>query len=98
MIALKKKTQPKQAWIIHGFRGKPEQAAQLTSLGFFLSFGFNHNEKSLQKTPPDKIFLETDDSNYTIQDVYRKAALILNISVQDLVQQIEQNIESNFYF
>ena len=34
--------------ILHGFRGKPQQAEQLIEHGFFLSFGINHNAESLK--------------------------------------------------
>ncbi|MCL2650815.1 MAG: TatD family hydrolase [Candidatus Azobacteroides sp.] len=92
MIDFKKKMQPKQPWIIHGFRGKPEQAIQLTTLGFYLSFGFNYNEESIKRIPIEKLFLETDDSDCTIQTIYQKTAKVLGISEQNLIQQIEQNI------
>ena len=29
LIAIKKQIQPQQTWILHGFRGKPQQAVQL---------------------------------------------------------------------
>ena len=32
--------------IIHGFRGKPELARQLTAAGFFLSLGARYNPAS----------------------------------------------------
>jgi len=92
MVDFKKKTQPRQAWIIHGFRGKPEQAIQLTNLGFYLSFGLNYNEESLKKIPMERLFLETDDSDCDIQTLYQKAAKILRIPEQKLVQQIGENV------
>ena len=35
LLALRKERAPKQPWIWHGFRGKPEQAKQLLQKGFF---------------------------------------------------------------
>ena len=95
IIDFKKKTQAKQAWIIHGFRGKPEQAMQLINLGFYLSFGLNYNEESIKRIPIEKLFLETDDSDCDIQTVYQQAAKTLGISEQNLIQQIEQNVSGN---
>lgn len=39
------------AWIIHGFRGKPQLASQLLAQGFTLSFGLRHNPQALALTP-----------------------------------------------
>jgi len=37
-----------QPWILHGFRGKPEQAKQIMAKGIFLSFGHQYNIDSLR--------------------------------------------------
>ncbi len=92
IIYLRKKVQPKQAWIVHGFRGKPEQAIQLVNHGFYLSFGFNYNEKTIQNVSIEKLFLETDEDSCDIQTVYQKTAKALGISEQNLIQQIERNV------
>lgn len=47
---------PRVMTIIHGFRGKPELARQLTSAGFFLSLGARHNPASA----PFALFRESD--------------------------------------
>jgi len=92
IILLKKKIQPKQAWIIHGFRGKPQQAKQLIEQGFYLSFGLNFNEQTIQNIPIERIFLETDDSGCDIRTIYKSAARALNIPEENLIRQIEKNI------
>lgn len=61
--------------IIHAFRGKPEQAAQLLKAGFLLSFGPHFNPESLRLTPPEKRFFETDDSGNSIEEVARLQSL-----------------------
>ena len=96
IIAFKKRLQPKQPWIIHGFRGKPEQAFRFIQSGLFLSFGFNYNEDAIKIVPPEKIFLETDNSAHTIQVVYEKVAATLNIEGEKLIRQIETNVKSVF--
>ncbi len=92
MILFKKNIKPQQTWIIHGFRGKPQQAKQLIEQGFFLSFGFRYNEETLQNIPIDRLFLETDDSDQDIQTVYKNAVKVLGIPEERLVKQIEKNI------
>lgn len=61
IITLKKLWKPTQPWIIHGFRGKPQLAAELIRHGFYLSFGRRYNPESLQSTPVGRILRETDD-------------------------------------
>jgi len=92
IIAFKKKYSPKQAWIIHGFRGKAQQAKQLTDNGFFLSFGFNYNEESIKNIPIKRVLFETDDSNYHIRTIYKKAAGTLGISEERLINEVEKNV------
>ena len=92
IIACRKKHAPKQFWIIHGFRGNPQQAKQLTDNGFFLSFGFNYNEKSIKNIPMERVFFETDDSGRDIRDIYKKAAGTLGISIDNLIREVETNI------
>ena len=98
MIFFKKESRPIQAWIIHGFRGKPQQAKQLTEQGFYFSFGFNYNEQSLQNVPIERIFFETDDSGCDIRTIYRNAAKTLNISEKNLIRKIEENIRNTKIF
>ncbi|MDR0232504.1 MAG: TatD family hydrolase [Dysgonamonadaceae bacterium] len=96
MVFFKKKSNPTQAWIIHGFRGKPQQAKQLIEQGFYLSFGLHYNEQSLQNIPIEKVFFETDDSDCDIRTIYKNAAKTLNISEKNLIRQIEENVNSCF--
>lgn len=70
IIRLKKLYKPKQAWIIHGFRGNSETASMLLKNGFFLSFGEHFNNKSVCIVPNDCIYYETDESNLSITDIY----------------------------
>lgn len=60
--------------VVHGFRGKPELAAELLKEGFFLSFGPTYNAEALRLCPQAKRFMETDDSGWTISQVAEKQA------------------------
>ena len=71
--------------VFHGFRGKPEQAAQLMDKGYYLSFGPKFNAESLKLAYKEKrMFLETDDSGTDITGVYESAGKALNISPTDI--------------
>lgn len=93
IIAIKRNIKPSTAWIIHGFRGKPEQAAQLLKEGFYLSYGEKFNAESLAATPPSRLFIESDTSSLPIKDIYKNVADILGISTEALATQIAENIE-----
>jgi len=96
IIALKKEMQPQQNWIIHGFRGKPQQMKQLIQQGFYLSFGLFFNEETIRLIPKDRLFLETDEANISIQDIYQKVSESTNITVENLLIQIEKNFKNCF--
>ena len=76
IMAMKKRMQPKQAWIIHGFRGKPELAKQLLKMGFALSFGEKFNPLSVEVTPLHQLCIETDVSCMRIEDIYHNISEI----------------------
>ena len=75
LFELKKHLNPQQKWIIHGFRGKPQLAEQALKAGCYLSFGEHFNPESVRITPSGKLFVETDESELSIEEIYR---LILN--------------------
>lgn len=84
LIQLRKKLEPKQVWIIHGFRGKPQMAEQLLNAGFYLSFGDKFNPASIQATPSDRILIETDESETTIEELYMAICTLKKCEIDDL--------------
>ncbi len=88
-------------WIIHGFKGSAELGMQLINKGIYLSFGnaFFHHEKTakcLEEIPIEYCFLETDDEDVCIEDVYQKAAEIKNVPVEQLAASMEKNLKAVF--
>nr|WP_225587515.1 TatD family hydrolase [Methylomonas fluvii] len=103
LIQIKKSTlNTKIPWIIHGFNGKPALADQLTRHGFYLSFGAAlldprcHAGKALSRTPADRLFLETDTANVSIDAIYAAAAKMLGLDIATLRQQILSNFKRVF--
>ncbi|GAB1416605.1 hypothetical protein MASR2M117_20110 [Paludibacter sp.] len=84
LIRLKKQMNPKQAWIVHGFRGKPALARQITDAGMFVSFGEKFNPESVRATPIDKILVESDESNVPIQELYLTIATAKGCEIREL--------------
>lgn len=102
LLQLKKRFAPIQAWVIHGFTGKPELAQQLLHHGCFLSFGkaLLHNryaQLSLAATPNEQLFLETDAAlDISISEIYSAAAKILKLDIPTLQRQIVANFDRVF--
>lgn len=95
LIALKKRLRPIVPMIIHGFNKKLEMAQQLVNQGFYLSFGAAvlKSEKvalALEKTQAP-FFLETDEADVDIKEIYTKVAEIKKISVDELKDVIFAN-------
>ena len=97
ILAVKKEFQPKQAWIWHGFRGKPEQAKQMLDKGLYLSFGEFYSDEAMRVVPDDRLFLETDDSELDIEDILYRAAQVRGVEVEVLRETIRRNIQNVFF-
>lgn len=96
-VLLAKKRHPKvKAWIIHGFRGGEQTAVQYLQKGFFLSFGSKFNPEGLKVCPLDRLFLETDEGEECISDLYERVSQIRGVSMDELEQQVESNFRILF--
>jgi len=96
-----KKLKPKMPWLVHGFRGSKELAAQLLSKGIYLSFWFDfimrpESAGLLKSLPTGRIFLETDGADADIKAIYGKVAGDLDISVEELKKIILSNFKEFF--
>lgn len=91
------KLKPDTPWILHGYTGGPLLTKQLAQRGFYFSFGkslFNPKSKSIESLrwlPLDRIFLETDEFQGNVEEIYRKAAVLKEISPELLKQEIWNN-------
>lgn len=102
ILAEKKRAQPRQPWIFHGF-AKPENVAlPLLKADCYLSFGAALLKKdhpaqtALKHCPPERFFLETDDEALSIREVYHQAAVLLNLPEQAVRQQVWSNFQRVF--
>lgn len=90
-----------QAVIFHGVNHKGIDS--LWSAGHFVSFGKallnpkSEASKAIQHVPSDSYFLETDDdATVTIQEIYTAAATYRRQSIDQTIQEINQNFRSIF--
>lgn len=91
VIALYKKYKPRQAWVLHGFRGNSHQAFLLQKMGLYLSFGLKHNVDALAACCIDLMFLETDEGKESIATLYNQVACLKNKDISDLKKKMLHN-------
>jgi len=101
LLAIRNKTKPNIPWIFHGYNGNILTAKLLIDKGCYLSFGQQilksvKIQEVLKSMPLDKLFLETDNSQEKIEDIYQKAADLHHICILDLKKQIEENFNTIF--
>lgn len=101
ILVLKKQTKSTVPWIFHGFSKKHTLANQLLKEDCFLSFGNAlltnlTTQETFKKVPITKIFLETDDKDIDIQEIYTKASQLKHVSLEFLEKQIEENFKKLF--
>jgi TatD DNase family protein len=101
IISIKKKFNITIPTIIHGFSKNKKTAKNLIDNGFYLSFGkyLIQNpalEEVFKSVPINKIFLETDSSNNSIESVYQLAAKCRNITLSELQNTITANFNAVF--
>jgi TatD DNase family protein len=83
--------------VLHNFNGNRHQIDSFLKLNTFFSVGkqlrnrYSKLNESLPYLPPERIFLETDDSIFKIIETYSLASDLLHIPLNDLKSQIKQN-------
>lgn len=84
LFSLRKKINPIQKWIIHGFRGKPQLAEQALKSGFDISFGEKFNIDAVKIVPAEHLFVETDESVLSVKQVYTSIAKIKQMEIEKI--------------
>ncbi len=97
LLVLKRELNPRVPWIVHGFRGKAQLALDLVRHGLYLSFGARYQEEALRQMPADRLFLETDESDSPISDLYERAAFIRGVTCDELMETVSRNVRSVFF-
>ena len=89
LLEIRKTTGASQLWIIHGYRNKNEQARQLMQHGIQISFGPRFNEGAMKLAwEKGMMWLETDESDCPIQEMYRIASECLEVPIEQIKEQI----------
>ncbi len=88
--------------IFHGFIGSWQQAERCIQRGYYLSFGARSlqspkTREVIAKMPQNLLFCETDDNtDITIEEIYRSVAEIRNTTAEELLKTIEENYKNLF--
>lgn len=102
IISLRKQLKPKQPWIFHGFNSSLNLMQQATEAGFWFSFGpailpeGSKAGKALEAVDKNRFFLETDDTQRAIEEIYAAAALRRHQPVEIIRKQIYNNFNNLF--
>lgn len=102
LLALYKKFHPRQAWIIHGYNNNKEILGQLLEHGFYISVGKkvfieqSNISRFLSFIPRNRLFIETDDSDFPLEKVYEETARIREMSLEELKTGVYGNFQQVF--
>lgn len=96
LLRLRKRLRPRMPWVIHGFRGKEQLAAEWVRHGLYLSFGAQFRAEALRAVPLDRLFLETDESLLPVAQVYARAAQARGMTADELAAAVRANVRAVF--
>ncbi|HKM93876.1 MAG TPA: TatD family hydrolase [Prolixibacteraceae bacterium] len=88
--------------VLHGYHGTPQQTEQFTKYNCYFSVGDypvsrqNKMNSAINSIPLNRLLLETDESELSIEKIYIRTAEISNISVEELKKQIFSNFKTIF--
>lgn len=100
IISILKTEQFKEKVIFHGFNQNIQIVEQILKNGFYLSFGqtLMNNKSNASKLfcdiPDERFFLETDEAEIDIKEIYKTAAHLKNTTVA----KIKKSVSNNFAF
>ena len=88
LLRIRKDLRPWQRWIVHGFRGKPQQAEQLLRAGMDISLGERFHPDVPGVVPLERLWMETDMGKATISSVYSAIVQASDFSSDLLAESI----------
>jgi TatD DNase family protein len=97
---IKRTLQPTVPWIWHGFN-RPKLINAVINEGFFLSLGADlirseALKRVVEEVPMNRILLESDDSAYSIEEIYRCLATLKQLPLSTVEDDLFNNIKHIF--
>ena len=102
LIVYRNRANQKIPWIFHWFNASAEIARELIRKNCYLSFGhllFYETSKAFgvfPEIPAGSVFLETDDTSFTIMEISDRAAFLKGLPLNNLMRQIHDNFNTCF--
>ena len=101
ILKQKKESKSGLPWIIHGYRGNLQTTLSLIKQDFYFSVGEQllkdkAKHDIFRSIPIERLFLETDDYEILISEIYSMATQILNIDKNELDQILVSNFKTVF--
>ncbi|MCL3782647.1 hypothetical protein EMN47_19855 [Prolixibacteraceae bacterium JC049] len=96
------KQNPSLSFILHGYNGNSITTKQLMKYSVYFSFGksfMQDHAKTMESflyLPTDRIFLENDESDFSIASIYEKAAQTKQMDLIQLKERIFANYNQLF--
>ena len=91
VVAIHKQQRPTQLWLIHGYRKNAQLAKQFLQQGIALSFGPRYDAEAMKVAyEANALWLETDETDVAIADLYQEAAEVLALPLEELKLNIYQ--------
>lgn len=96
LLALRRERVPRVPWVVHGFRGKAQLAAELVRHGLCLSFGEHWQPDALRAVPAERLFLETDESPVAPETLLARMAAVREVPAEALRAALAANVARCF--
>ncbi len=103
VVTLHRELQVEQPWVMHAFNKGPDTLDRVTDAGLYVSFGADimadnsPAAESVKSVSIHKMFLETGhQTEFTIKQLYNRAATLRGVDVGELCLQLQQNFDSVF--
>jgi TatD DNase family protein len=97
----KKENKSGLPWIIHGYNGNMETTLSLIRHDFYFSVGERllkdeAKHDIFRSIPIERLFLETDDGDISIAEIYSLATQVLKLDENELAQIVASNFKAIF--
>lgn len=97
LLSIKKVLRPRVPIVVHGFNANLQIGEQLMAKDFYFSLGAallnqeSNASQLLEKLPLERLFLETDDADISVQTLYKIVAERKGISSENLQNLLYEN-------
>ena len=99
LLSVHANMRPRECWIVHGYNNNREILTDLLRHGLYVSAGkhiltpVSNIRQWIGLIPPERLFLETDDSPIPLAEIYKETARLREESVEALAATVHANFQ-----